>query len=376
MVEEETSATSKIRQKRSPIVWKERVFFLDFIVGPPRLKTIKFMDYQHKVQRVYSLKPIHPHQRAALASAWESLSGMPLKKTHGKLTQTSFLLCRSDSMELLYLDELSHGLANLSMFPYFDMAHYIVSVMALREQPGALEVSRASPLACWFSSMLYCFGGAVLSGIMLAEPPVAPLSNGTGVLLASIVWYLIFYCPKDVVYSSAALLPLRLVLSGMKEVTRTWKVLGGVTQARQKYKDSLLVMIAIGWARGAGGGLISNFEQLVRGVWKPETNELLKMSYPTKITLIGAVLFTLQQTHYLPVQKHHLMLVYTIFIVVNKSRIMLESEQWRQRRKLHAVLGVGFFHVQDPVSFFVLSLSWLTPTLHTGGTKGGATIVK
>lgn len=62
--------------------------------------------------------------------------------------------------------------------------------------------------------------------------------------------YLIFYCPKDVVYSSAALLPLRLVLSGMKEVTRTWKVLGGVTQARQKYKDSLLVMIAIGWARG------------------------------------------------------------------------------------------------------------------------------
>lgn len=29
---------------------------------------------------------------------------------------------------------------------------------------------------------------------------------------------------------------------------------------------------------GAGGGLISNFEQLVRGVWKPETNELLRMS--------------------------------------------------------------------------------------------------
>ncbi|MED6271372.1 Trimeric intracellular cation channel type B [Characodon lateralis] len=183
-----------------------------------------------------------------------------------------------DLFGMLHLDELSHGLANLSMFPYFDMAHYIVSVMALREQPGVLDVSRVSPLACWFSSMLYCFGGAVLSGIMLAEPPVAPLSNGTSVLLASTIWYLVFYCPMDVVYSCAALLPLRLVLSGMKEVTRTWKVLGGVTQARSKYKDSLLVMIAIGWARGAGGGLISNFEQLVRGVWKPETNEFLKMS--------------------------------------------------------------------------------------------------
>lgn len=228
-----------------------------------------------------------------------------------------------DLFGLLHLDELSHGLANLSMFPYFDMAHYIVSVMALREQPGALEVSRVSPLACWFSSMLFCFGGAVLSGIMLAEPPVAPLSNSTSVLLASIIWYLVFYCPMDLVYCCAALLPLRLVLSGMKEVTRTWKVLGGVTQAHGKYKDSLLVMIAIGWARGAGGGLISNFEQLVRGVWKPETNELLKMSYPTKITLIGAVLFALQQTHYLPLQKHHLMLLYTVFTVVNKSRMML-----------------------------------------------------
>ncbi|XP_070780948.1 trimeric intracellular cation channel type B [Enoplosus armatus] len=228
-----------------------------------------------------------------------------------------------DLFGVLRLDELSHGLANLSMFPYFDMAHYIVSIMALREQPGALDVSRVSPLACWFSSMLFCFGGAVLSGIMLAEPAVAPLSNSTSVLLASIIWYLVFYCPMDLVYCCAALLPLRLVLSGMKEVTRTWKVLGGVTQAHSKYNDSLLVMIAIGWAKGAGGGLISNFEQLVRGVWKPETNELLKMSYPTKITLIGAVLFALQQTHYLPLQKHHLMLIYTIFTVVNKSRMML-----------------------------------------------------
>ena len=58
----------------------------------------------------------------------------------------------------------------------------------------------------------------------------------------------------DLVYCCAALLPLRLVLSGMKEVTRTWKVLGGVTQAYSRYKDSLLVMIAIGWAKGQLSG--------------------------------------------------------------------------------------------------------------------------
>lgn len=43
-----------------------------------------------------------------------------------------------DLLGVLHFDELAHGLANLSMFPYFDTAHYIVSVMALREQPGEL----------------------------------------------------------------------------------------------------------------------------------------------------------------------------------------------------------------------------------------------
>lgn len=64
----------------------------------------------------------------------------------------------------------------------------LMPILLLYSCAGALEVSRVSPLACWFSSMLYCFGGAVLSGVMLAEPPVAPLTNSTSVLLASIIW--------------------------------------------------------------------------------------------------------------------------------------------------------------------------------------------
>ena len=62
--------------------------------------------------------------------------------------------------------------------------------------------------------------------------------------------YLVFYCPYDIMYSVTAILPLRMVLTAMKEVTRTWKVLGGVTQAHSKYRDSLLVMVAVGWAKG------------------------------------------------------------------------------------------------------------------------------
>uniref|UniRef100_A0A673KDH1 Trimeric intracellular cation channel type B-like n=1 Tax=Sinocyclocheilus rhinocerous TaxID=307959 RepID=A0A673KDH1_9TELE len=204
---------------------------------------------------------------------------------------------------------------------------------------GALEVSQRSPFACWFSSMLYCFGGAVLSALMMADAPVAVSCETLSHLYTHFYTrthlythlhthtythtYLVFYCPLDAVYSLASVLPVRLVLTAMKEVTRTWKVLGGVTQAGRKYKDGLFVMIAVGWAKGAGGGLLSNFEQLVRGVWKPETNELLKMSYPTKVTLLGSVVFSLHQCHFLPIQTHQLIFIYTLFIVTNKTRMML-----------------------------------------------------
>ncbi|KFP57438.1 Trimeric intracellular cation channel type B, partial [Cathartes aura] len=194
---------------------------------------------------------------------------------------------------------------------------------------GAVEVSVRSPVACWFSAMLYCFGGSVLSSLMLAEPPVAFLAKGTNILLASSVWYLVFYCPQDIFYRCFAFLPLRLLVAGMKEVTRTWKITAGVAHADR-----------------AGGGLISNFEQLVRGVWKPETNELLKMSYPVKVTLIGAVLFSLQHSQYLPIARHNLVFLYTIFLVVSKVTMMLTRSAASPFAPFEAALGHMFFGLQ------------------------------
>ncbi|NXP06862.1 T38BB protein, partial [Thinocorus orbignyianus] len=215
---------------------------------------------------------------------------------------------------------------------------------------GAVEVSIRSPIACWFSAMLHCFGGSVLSSLMLAEPPIAFLAKGTNILLASSVWYFMFYCPRDMFYRCFAFLPLRLLVVGMKEVTRTWKITAGVAHANSHFKDAWLVMVAVGWARGAGGGLISNFEQLVRGVWKPETNELLKMSYPVKVTLIGAVLFTLQHSQYLPISRHNLMFLYTIFLVVTKVTMMLTKSTASPFAPIEAVLGQMFFGLQKTSS--------------------------
>ncbi|ELW64572.1 Trimeric intracellular cation channel type B [Tupaia chinensis] len=109
----------------------------------------------------------------------------------------------------------------------------------------------------------------------------------------------------------------------MKEVTRTWKIVGGVTHANSYYKNGWIVMIAIGWARGAGGTIITNFERLLKGDWKPEGDEWLKMSYPSKITLLGSVIFTFQHSKYLAISKHNLMFLYTVFLVTTKITMMI-----------------------------------------------------
>lgn len=233
------------------------------------------------------------------------------------------------------------------MFPVFDVAHYWASVMSAREQPGALDVSRKSPMACWFSAMLYCFGGGILSSILLAEPPVTFLSNTTNILIASLVWYLVYYFPSDLFYNFSCILPIRVTVAAMKEVTRTWKVLAGVTHAHSHYKDAWLVMIVIGWARAAGGGLISNFEQLVRGVWKPESNEFLKMSFPVKVSLVGAILFTMQHAQYLPISRPNLMLVYTLFLIPIKVQMMLTRSSTSPFQPIEAVVGHLLFGCQQ-----------------------------
>ncbi|XP_051875467.1 trimeric intracellular cation channel type B-B-like isoform X3 [Pristis pectinata] len=190
-----------------------------------------------------------------------------------------------DIVSTLGLSNFVVQFSRISMYPFFDMAHYTLSIMNLKEQPDHSDSVRSN-------------------GYQYHE-------------------YLIFYCPYDKFYKCCNFLPSKLFIAGMKEVTRARKIVGGVVDAHSRYRNGWLAVIAVGWAKGAGSGLISNFEQLVRGVWMPERNELLKMSYATKVTLIGAVLFTLQQMNYLPITRHNLIFLYTMFVVSTKVAMVL-----------------------------------------------------
>ena len=42
---------------------------------------------------------------------------------------------------------------------------------------------------------------------------------------------------------------------------------------------------------------------------------------PAKVTLLGSVIFTFQQTKHLAISRHNLMFLYTMFLVVTKVRV-------------------------------------------------------
>uniref|UniRef100_A0A5F9DHC3 Trimeric intracellular cation channel type A n=1 Tax=Oryctolagus cuniculus TaxID=9986 RepID=A0A5F9DHC3_RABIT len=191
--------------------------------------------------------------------------------------------------------------------------------------PGAVELSRRHPVASWLCAMLHCFGSYILADLLLGEPLIDYFSNNSSILLASAVWYLIFFCPLDLFYKCVCFLPVKLIFVAMKEVVRVRKIAVGIHHAHHHYHHGWFIMIATGWVKGSGVALLSNVEQLLRGVWKPETNEILHMSFPTKASLYGAILFTLQQTRWLPVSKASLIFIFTMFMVSCKVSLSLSS---------------------------------------------------
>lgn len=102
--------------------------------------------------------------------------------------------------------ELANQVTKLRMYPYFDVAHAVISCLYMREDlgsgeseveetsynwpdAGSIPFSRRHPFACWVSCMCSIFSGQILAAFLLGEPILGAFKNSSDVLLASLVWY-------------------------------------------------------------------------------------------------------------------------------------------------------------------------------------------
>lgn len=201
------------------------------------------------------------------------------------------------------MNEVASLVVRTKMYPYFDVSNYILMCCMVRDDYAfsgpsnhPVHFSHKHPLSSWFSSMLLCFSSVILTNIILGESPLAPFGNHRDVLTATVVWYLINYCPFDAAYKLSKVLPIYLVINILKEVQRTNKVHHGVHYASTLYPQAYFIICAVGILKGAGYYYMRLFERLVRGTWTPNHHELLQPSGTTKTCLIASLLFILNDT--------------------------------------------------------------------------------
>uniref|UniRef100_A0A914Y2Q0 Trimeric intracellular cation channel type 1B.1 n=1 Tax=Panagrolaimus superbus TaxID=310955 RepID=A0A914Y2Q0_9BILA len=213
------------------------------------------------------------------------------------------------------------------MTPYFDVAHYLLMIASVRDDLGTNgpTFSRRHPLSCWLSSMVVCFAGNLLANFLLGEPLIAPFKKHEDILLASACWYLIFYSPFDVVYKLTKITPIKIVLSVMKEILRAYKIHHGVAYAAKLYPNAYLIHVIVGTVKGAGSGIIKVVEQLVRGVWIPTQNEILRPSFATKACVIASIVFCLDRNSLYISLPHEItyLCVVAFFVYFKLSAVLL-----------------------------------------------------
>jgi len=210
----------------------------------------------------------------------------------------NFILSKMDPQT--YMD-VATVVTKLKMYPYFDVCHYTLMCISVREdvpppQQGSSTptqpFSRRHPISSWLSSMLICFAGGIIANMLMGEPPIAAFKDHQSILTATVCWYLVNYSPFDIIYKLAKFLPVYLAMGILKETQRAHKVYHGVLVAAKLYPSSYLVIVIIGTIKGAGSGIMKSFDRLVRGIWTPGKNEVLQPSfYATKASVVAAIVF-------------------------------------------------------------------------------------
>jgi hypothetical protein len=217
----------------------------------------------------------------------------------------------------------------LKMFPYFDIASYLLICSMVREDshrdPTAdpQAFSRKHPLSCWLSSMLMCFAGAVLTNLLTGESPTAPFSNHRDLLLASLVWYAINYTPFDLTYKFCKFLPIKVTLNCLKEVQHANKVHHGVTFGLKYFPYSYPLVCLFGVVKGSGVYFMRFLDRLVRGVWIPTSHEFLIPSLSTKASLYASIAFILHHVGWLTLEHQQLYLWVVIIYIATRILSLL-----------------------------------------------------
>merc|ERR1719429_554068 len=107
----------------------------------------------------------------------------------------------------------------------FDVVHFILCIQGDRADHGDsfITTSKLHPLASWLSAMMSCFAGGLLVNPLCGEPVLAALGDSVKLFLATLLWFLLYYCPQDIAYQLSKMFPVRIILYITKDRSNNMK---------------------------------------------------------------------------------------------------------------------------------------------------------
>jgi len=174
----------------------------------------------------------------------------------------------------------------------FDLIHFILCIQGDRADlgDGFETTSKLNPLASWTSAMMACFAGGLLVNPLCGEPILGAVGDSLKVSMATVLWFLLYYCPQDFAYQFSKMFPVRIIMYTIKGLYYPKKILAGMKHAAHALPGNFLAMLLVAVCKGNGSGVIKPFCRLVRGVWTPSGFETMMPSVTTKYCVLAALL--------------------------------------------------------------------------------------
>eukprot|EP00092_Neocalanus_flemingeri_P024460 GFUD01026524.1.p1 GENE.GFUD01026524.1~~GFUD01026524.1.p1 ORF type:complete len:261 (+),score=81.83 GFUD01026524.1:287-1069(+) len=190
------------------------------------------------------------------------------------------------------------------VFPYLWVPHCMLMSLSLRATlghgPPALLFARQHPLSCYILAILYTFSGGLLSLILLNKPILTFLTLSNNLYSFTVVWYLMFFGPKDFLYRALTswLLPLVPLMAAAQDWQRLGLVASGVKTILEIHPTSFLYPVVFATLKSSGFMIIKYCEQLfMTGL----SRAFVLPHHATKTMVVAACLLTAQQLELLSV---------------------------------------------------------------------------
>lgn len=197
--------------------------------------------------------------------------------------------------------ELSAQLKRLSTHSHLELLHFFMVCVLFRKDSqyknGGL-FPRDFKLAGWLMSILMCFSDSIISNVVIGEPLVTPFKKHEKILIASLIWYLVNYSPRDLIFKLSQLKLVALISTWFWTLGLIGKIGSGVQYGSKHFPSYFFIIALLGICKGSGHLLMGGLLKVVNGTYKETDNQIMYPSFQLKCNVFTAILFTMFKNNY------------------------------------------------------------------------------